>query len=256
MLWFAFNFGYLWHRYHCNTLEDAVRSGCDLLSILGIFDIAITLMIRISRRFLVVICFQFWVSLTSLSLFSLEWRHGLALWFAFNFGYLWHRYHLRASVSASPVSCDLLSILGIFDIAITPVTKETDLVIVVICFQFWVSLTSLSLCRLRAWSKLLLWFAFNFGYLWHRYHFKSTHLIKWRGCDLLSILGIFDIAITELSTIAAAMVVVICFQFWVSLTSLSLFYPWRCWHVRLWFAFNFGYLWHRYHYWYMAAGRG
>ena len=43
-----------------------------------------------------------------------------------------------------------------------------------------------------------------------------------RSCDLLSILGIFDIAITEWINNNTELIVVICFQFWVSLTSLSL----------------------------------
>ena len=45
--------------------------------------------------------------------------------------------------------CDLLSILGIFDIAITPNYGKKMSEEVVICFQFWVSLTSLSLVTLR-----------------------------------------------------------------------------------------------------------
>ena len=67
----------------------------------------------------VVICFQFWVSLTSLSLLFTSNR--------------------------TPSCCDLLSILGIFDIAITTVYESFYSDLVVICFQFWVSLTSLSL---------------------------------------------------------------------------------------------------------------
>ena len=46
-------------------------------------------------------------------------------------------------------------------------------------------------------------------------------------CDLLSILGIFDIAITKDYDGGQIDQVVICFQFWVSLTSLSL----RCGHL-------------------------
>ena len=169
-LWFAFNFGYLWHRYHFCGPWCHVISSCDLLSILGIFDIAITWFPKIILTRSVVICFQFWVSLTSLSLGDHQWQHDQRLWFAFNFGYLWHRYHYIIS------TCFLKN--------------------VVICFQFWVSLTSLSLKRrLTSWRNWL-WFAFNFGYLWHRYHLSNR----------LYVVGY----------------VVICFQFWVSLTSLSL----------------------------------
>ena len=151
----------------------------------------------------VVICFQFWVSLTSLSLHHNYHLVEHELWFAFNFGYLWHRYHCVG------------------------------------------------------WSQMMrreLWFAFNFGYLWHRYHFKSMHTKYHRvvicfqfwvsltslslglgypycyfSCDLLSILGIFDIAITCTSSLHPVCIVVICFQFWVSLTSLSLQWQWLGW---------------------------
>ena len=119
----------------------------------------------------VVICFQFWVSLTSLSLLTRDRATGLMLWFAFNFGYLWHRYHYGKRFSEH---------------------KE-----VVICFQFWVSLTSLSLGKAPHTSTMALWFAFNFGYLWHRYHSHYIFDYLSLGCDLLSILGIFDIAITR-----------------------------------------------------------
>ena len=167
------------------------------------------------------ICFQFWVSLTSLSLLGGWWPRYDTLWFAFNFGYLWHRYHFLLIFRCWSIRCDLLSILGIFDIAITSSMYGKCLPIVVICFQFWVSLTSLSLWRKGSTIQFGLWFAFNFGYLWHRYHLTIwSNSLKIR-CDLLSILGIFDIAIT---------------------------YTQRYEHLfQLWFAFNFGYLWHRYH---------
>ena len=169
----------------------------------------------------VVICFQFWVSLTSLSLLASRRRRASGLWFAFNFGYLWHRYHWRPCRVERWCSCDLLSILGIFDIAITRAVYLNLICRVVICFQFWVSLTSLSLFALEHRFRHLLWFAFNFGYLWHRYHYSFTNSLIVLCCDLLSILGIFDIAITKLK--------------FCSTSSM------------LWFAFNFGYLWHRYH---------
>ena len=90
----------------------------------------------------------------------------------------------------------MLSILGIFDIAITTLTVKAAARVVVICFQFWVSLTSLSL--------------------------KAVGDKPNASCDLLSILGIFDIAITRFGCNNHPIFVVICFQFWVSLTSLSL----------------------------------
>ena len=220
-LWFAFNFGYLWHRYHWQNVHRHLSICCDLLSILGIFDIAITKNMLNCAKLTVVICFQFWVSLTSLS--------------------------LENSGACFCNSCDLLSILGIFDIAITHYGLWMQRIHVVICFQFWVSLTSLSLEQYAIAVKKRLWFAFNFGYLWHRYHSLWAMDAKNPCCDLLSILGIFDIAITICIGFKQKPRVVICFQFWVSLTSLSLGVVIRSRHLQLWFAFNFGYLWHRYH---------
>ena len=246
-LWFAFNFGYLWHRYHLRNCASLVRQSCDLLSILGIFDIAITKTTFNTQITTVVICFQFWVSLTSLSLECWSCSFPYSLWFAFNFGYLWHRYHSMLNESLGLVGCDLLSILGIFDIAITVTLIDQIRHLVVICFQFWVSLTSLSLLIQRKRRGMRLWFAFNFGYLWHRYHWHDRDKRHDFRCDLLSILGIFDIAITSGAILHRTAGVVICFQFWVSLTSLSLGIPYYCRIVLLWFAFNFGYLWHRYH---------
>ena len=167
------------------------------------------------------ICFQFWVSLTSLSFSARGWTNWRMLWFAFNFEYLWHRYHYRADRELLPRGCDLLSILSIFDIAIISTEGEAEDELVVICFQFWVSLTSLSFIELRTHIKGRLWFAFNFEYLWHRYHYVNDGVRRESSCDLLSILSIFDIAIIESKSHEVLILVVICFQFWVSLTSLS-----------------------------------
>ena len=220
-LWFAFNFEYLWHRYHWNSIKPLSFHSCDLLSILSIFDIAITNFIRYGFTKCVVICFQFWVSLTSLSLLiscsprlascdllsilsifdiaitpSVSSAKPSVLWFAFNFEYLWHRYHCIKTRVSKGISCDLLSILSIFDIAITMSCCSRPEWWVVICFQFWVSLTSLSLNFCICRDLIALWFAFNFEYLWHRYHSNPLHFSSPNGCDLLSILSIFDIAIT------------------------------------------------------------
>ena len=196
---------------------------------------------------MVVICFQFWVSLTSLSLIVILSAREVQLWFAFNFGYLWHRYHSNSREQAMLACCDLLSILGIFDIAITrqviPAGQHLGCDLLSILGIFDIAITTVFLFT----AKALLWFAFNFGYLWHRYHSVAVQNRLGLCCDLLSILGIFDIAITEPSSICPFSLVVICFQFWVSLTSLSLSIIWINSNTWLWFAFNFGYLWHRYH---------
>ena len=246
-LWFAFNFGYLWHRYHSVQRQYLIWYVVICFQFwVSLTSLSLTQDIE-RHRLVVVICFQFWVSLTSLSLLTFLAVILSVLWFAFNFGYLWHRYHLVSFTLGSGQCCDLLSILGIFDIAITPLQPGAQPDAVVICFQFWVSLTSLSLTSWLVHLWRMLWFAFNFGYLWHRYHFKAPRHSVLRSCDLLSILGIFDIAITGKPDATRGPNVVICFQFWVSLTSLSLFTSWTIPQIRLWFAFNFGYLWHRYH---------
>ena len=219
------------------------------------------------------ICFQFWVSLTSLSLESIFINGSSTLWFAFNFEYLWHRYHLSFSYDDAKTRCDLLSILSIFDIAITPLNCAAmekvscdllsilsifDIAIttwlwwryrptVVICFQFWVSLTSLSLWAIPTLYFSTLWFAFNFEYLWHRYHSRPL-TTAWRiCCDLLSILSIFDIAITFSTRITdykpSCDLLSILSIFDIAITILWMYGS--C--TGLWFAFNFEYLWHRYH---------
>ena len=100
---------------------------CDLLSILSIFDTANNKKLLAPSSSVVVICFQFWVSLILLTTGSARL--------------------LRST------SCDLLSILSIFDTANNLRRRAISSAKVVICFQFWVSLILLTTARFKCSSS-------------------------------------------------------------------------------------------------------
>ena len=140
-LWFAFNYWYLWYSEQLIQISNQIT--------------------------LVVICFQLLVSLVFWTTWWGKcWGMGM-LWFAFNYWYLWYSEQLDSSRGTSPVSCDLLSIIGIFGILNNFNLSNIDEIKVVICFQLLVSLVFWTTSIALRWSPISLWFAFNYWYLWY-----------------------------------------------------------------------------------------
>ena len=137
-LWFAFNSGYydLWLQQMIT--KKTMTYSCDLLSILDITIFDYNNENEREIRWLVVICFQFWILRSLITTHLLFYFSKSLLWFAFNSGYydLWlQRIFL---CNGGSVCCDLLSILDITIFDYNSGGKIYVFLTVVICFQFWI----------------------------------------------------------------------------------------------------------------------
>ena len=115
-LWFAFNYWYLWYSEQLMQAVLQKSDSCDLLSIIGIFGILNNRVAACTRFNPVVICFQLLVSLVFWTTMQREVMLVQALWFAFNYWYLWYSEQPSCKITDMDHSCDLLSIIGIFGI--------------------------------------------------------------------------------------------------------------------------------------------
>ena len=215
-----------------------IETGCDLLSIIGIFGILNNFRIwlllcrqvviatvslvfwttahGILRTTAVVICFQLLVSLVFWT--TRDWKFDTTCscdLLSIGIFVFWTTY---AKGIAGTASCDLLSIIGIFGILNNFYLYICNVLIVVICFQLLVSLVFWTTGALKGNNTMLLWFAFNYWYLWYSEQQTSSTPQASRCCDLLSIIGIFGILNNsgQFSTCCRM----------------------------LWFAFNYWYLWY------------
>ena len=136
----CFHYWYLWYSEQQYYVYRHQRC-CDLLSIIGIFGI--------------------------LNNFAERRNTGRRLWFAFNYWYLWYSEQHDWRLVFEEDRCDLLSIIGIFGILNNNVRDEIKTTKVVICFQLLVSLVFWTTFANFACSLTLLWFAFNYWYLWY-----------------------------------------------------------------------------------------
>ena len=139
-MWLTFNFEYLWDITQLLFPTFSKSFSCDLLSILSIFEILHSREQTGDKNIFVVTYFQFWVSLryyTAISNRTCCWKQ---LWLTFNFEYLWDITQPYMFVSYGTRSCDLLSILSIFEILHSSQINNLWQKSVVTYFQFWVSL--------------------------------------------------------------------------------------------------------------------
>ena len=97
-LWIAFKNLYLWHRKQLNGLLVKTYQCCELLSKICIFDIGNNVIEPPRLSWVVVNCFQKFVSLTSETTSIVYYWHMFKLWIAFKNLYLWHRKQLRGIV--------------------------------------------------------------------------------------------------------------------------------------------------------------
>ena len=140
LLWIAFNYWYLWYSEQRSGNRMRRENCCELLSIIGIFDILNNKRLSKQATFNVVNCFQLLVSLIFWTTKSLFTPRSRGLWIAFNYWYLWYSEQPLEWPMNWRFGCELLSIIGIFDILNNKTFINTLLITVVNCFQLLVSL--------------------------------------------------------------------------------------------------------------------
>ena len=243
MLWIAFKNLYLCDGEHPLRLQHLLMAGCELLSKICIFVTAnircrevcvsldscellskicifVTANIIVKStnlEYIVVNCFQKFVSLWRRTSSYKECVQLLQLWIAFKNLYLCDGEHQYAESVEIAGSCELLSKICIFVTAnILSFDMSTEL-IVVNCFQKFVSLwrrTSLDISRQ---FLLQLWIAFKNLYLCDGEHHIPILPSKICGCELLSKICIFVTANITRRHFQMQPYVVNCFQKFVSL---------------------------------------
>ena len=172
-------------------LRNAWASGCELLSKVYIFDI------RDNKE-------------SNPLLYPM-------LWIAFKSLYLWYSRQRCVACSISFDCCELLSKVYIFDIRDNPHTNDLYHVIVVNCFQKFISLifeTTSASSNAESWW---LWIAFKSLYLWYSRQQQVMGLDVQFSCELLSKVYIFDIRDNLQKKNIQTLCVVNCFQKFISL---------------------------------------
>ena len=140
---------------------------CELLSKVYIFDIRNNLWWHSKQPYIVVNCFQKFISLIfettySQLISSLAW-----LWIAFKSLYLWYSKQLHIFSNCYNPCCELLSKVYIFDIRNNMWRYCKRFFHVVNCFQKFISLIFETTMPLKAIVLNKLWIAFKSLYLWY-----------------------------------------------------------------------------------------
>ena len=241
-MWIAFNYWYLWYSEQLFEKPILNVKGCELLSIIGIFDILNNESASVPRAMRVVNCFQLLVSLIFWTTNLEGLRQRSKLWIAFNYWYLWYSEQPCNTLSSKPSRCELLSIIGIFDILNNIKRKLMLFVQLWIAFNYWYLWYSeqhqrliqgdyarcellsiigifdiLNNTKRNQLRIILLWIAFNYWYLWYSEQPDGDNPLHRIRCELLSIIGIFDILNNPILLNSQATSVVNCFQLLVSL---------------------------------------
>ena len=192
-LWIAFIFQYLWDTQQQNNRFWKEGISCELLSFFSIFGIHNNAQCLASCKKLVVNCFHFSVSLGYTTTVFPQHCNNLLLWIAFIFQYLWDTQQRSSKSPILSPGCELLSFFSIFGIHNNYQNYKICQSSVVNCFHFSVSLGYTTTFLLYSSSKLMLWIAFIFQYLWDtQQHYKSTNP-SFACCELLSFFSIFGI---------------------------------------------------------------
>ena len=217
LLWIAFIFQYLWDTKQPSPLSSSTKSCCELLSFFSIFGIQNNLSHNPNKRFPVVNCFHFSVSLGYKTTFPNDLMFELLLWIAFIFQYLWDTTQQARSRFALSLSCELLSFFSIFGIQNNFFVLQCSSASVVNCFHFSVSLGYKTTLIFLWWRFRQLWIAFIFQYLWDTKQLSINDYAIAESCELLSFFSIFGIQNNIISACDCYLRVVNCFHFSVSL---------------------------------------
>ena len=242
-LWIAFIFEYLWDTTQPVALLFINFVSCELLSFLSIFGIQHNCETVGKGEDVVVNCFHFWVSLGYNTTHRFHCISSMLLWIAFIFEYLWDTTQQNIYRIAKLESCELLSFLSIFGIQHNPYLFPNQVIIVVNCFHFWVSLGYNTTRKQNSVDFRWLWIAFIFEYLWDTTQQTSMISRFQTCCELLSFLSIFGIQHNKKFNKVFLTIVVNCFHFWVSLGYNTTQIGSAMKELGLWIAFIFEYLW-------------
>ena len=192
-LWIAFKSLYLWYSEQPKVRKQKAIWSCELLSKVCIFDILSNVNIRFYAYANVVNCFQKFVSLIFWATIVSNALRGGKLWIAFKSLYLWYSEQLHIFYYQKSMCCELLSKVCIFDILSNTIETKVQRIVVVNCFQKFVSLIFWATVP---WNPPLfwsLWIAFKSLYLWYSEQQHLKLLYSYFRCELLSKVCIFDI---------------------------------------------------------------
>ena len=165
------------------------------------------------------------------------------MWIAFIFQYLWDTKQPYCIDINYIHSCELLSFFSIFGIQNNIYWKYNLKPTVVNCFHFSVSLGYKTTSFKSFGEGVALWIAFIFQYLWDtKQQEYSIPQSEW-SCELLSFFSIFGIQNNKLLHQLLCFLVVNCFHFSVSLGYKTTILQCCIFHLQLWIAFIFQYLW-------------
>ena len=165
------------------------------------------------------------------------------LWIAFIFQYLWDTKQRLALITMSANCCELLSFFSIFGIQNNKIRFNKNIIWVVNCFHFSVSLGYKTTVQWRQAVYIVLWIAFIFQYLWDTKQLSSCSLKVSMSCELLSFFSIFGIQNNTNLSLSMLVSVVNCFHFSVSLGYKTTTSWLKSMDGALWIAFIFQYLW-------------
>ena len=140
VLWIAFIFQYLWDTTQLFPRVQFLNKCCELLSFFSIFGIQHNWNEQRKKRYYVVNCFHFSVSLGYNTTFWSLSIQLISLWIAFIFQYLWDTTQLSRIEGGKMKRCELLSFFSIFGIQHNGMKPNPAPLTVVNCFHFSVSL--------------------------------------------------------------------------------------------------------------------
>ena len=237
-LWFAFR---VFFRYCSFKRMRVSRPSCDSCDLLSEFSFVTVLS---NKSFFtvyirkVVICFQSFLSLlffqTRPSVFQIYCR----LWFAFRVFFRYCSFKRIRSFSFISHSCDLLSEFSFVTVLSNFLIVILRQLLVVICFQSFLSLLFFQTNKLWLRLDAKLWFAFRVFFRYCSFKPPRTRSLGFSGCDLLSEFSFVTVLSNNARSYLHLVWVVICFQ---SFLSLLFFQTWKMkkWRAsRLWFAFR------------------
>ena len=214
-----------------------------MLSFFSIFGIQNNRWSIHNSRIVVVNCFHFSVSLgykTTKGYWKLVYYR---LWIAFIFQYLWDTKQRKSELTKVLAGCELLSFFSIFGIQNNDSEISCNVLLVVNCFHFSVSLGYKTTFLTLFYALILLWIAFIFQYLWDTKQRTSLLPFCSECCELLSFFSIFGIQNNKTRKRDLKLQVVNCFHFSVSLGYKTTYRNNLYLPLPLWIAFIFQYLW-------------
>ena len=161
-------------------------------------------------------CFQIFLSSWW---FATYWRisiRGIPLWIAFKFFYLRDGSQRPRNTKTARISCELLSNFSIFVMVRNQLLDDGAQMQVVNCFQIFLSSWWFATHQQQAQQNPKLWIAFKFFYLRDGSQLINLWDMLLISCELLSNFSIFVMVRNCTITIFVSILVVNCFQIFLS----------------------------------------